>query len=190
MKTSDISPEILAAIKAAVTFDPATGLFFWNKRDETSFLERPGKKQSSAASAFNKQFSGKPAFAAKTSHGYLNGSFLRHRFYAHQIAWFFHTGHWPTQNIDHINGDKTDNRPENLRDVATHINCRNSRRPITNTSGHVGVGPSGMKRKPWKALIMVNKRGISLGNFKTIEEAIAARNAASAIYEFTARHGS
>jgi len=189
MKTSSIGPEILDALKLAVMFNADTGTFVWRERSAASFLERAGKKQSSAAAAFNKQFAGKPAFAAETSHGYRNGSFLRHRFYAHQIAWFFHTGQWPTQNIDHINGDTTDNRPSNLRDVGQNINARNARKPITNTSGHVGVAPSGKKRKPWRAMIMVNKKGVPLGNFKTIEEAIAARNAANAVYQFTERHG-
>lgn len=44
---------------------------------------------------------------------------------AHRVAWFLHYGKWPTKCIDHINGDRHDNRINNLRDVGHIDNCRN-----------------------------------------------------------------
>ncbi len=59
---------------------------------------------------------------------------------SHRLAWLYTYGCWPTNEIDHINGDPADNRIENLRDVSHEHNTQNTRRPrIDNASGFLGV---------------------------------------------------
>jgi hypothetical protein len=86
--------------------------------------------------------------------------------------------------IDHINGDRADNRKANLRvvpDLVNQINRHTLNR--NNTSGHRGVAPFSKSRtKPWRATISVDRRQVHLGLFATVEEAVAARRAAELEY--------
>jgi hypothetical protein len=84
-------------------------------------------------------------------------------------------------HIDHVNGDRLDNRRENLRFVTPSGNQVNRKRlSSANTSGIRGVRRrSGLSlKKPWLAQIMVDGKGRYLGVFETMEEAAAARRAA------------
>lgn len=87
--------------------------------------------------------------------------------YAHRFAWFCHYGTLPTQTIDHINGNRSDNRIENLRDVSLKVNNQN-------TLGK-GVSIHHLKKSiRYAAQIGILGRTRALGWFKTYEEARAA----------------
>lgn len=83
--------------------------------------------------------------------------------------------------VDHINGDKYDNRRCNLRLATNSQNQMNKGLQKNNTSGHTGVQwvP---KWNRWMARIIKDKKRIYLGAFKTKEEAIMARKVAEKIY--------
>jgi len=84
----------------------------------------------------------------------------------------------PGLQVDHIDGDPTNNRRSNLR-LCTHAeNGKNQRRPSTNSSGFKGV--SWHKRdKRWYARIMINRKNKHLGCFDTPEDAKAAYDVAA-----------
>ncbi|MDH6283212.1 HNH endonuclease [Prescottella agglutinans] len=86
-------------------------------------------------------------------------------------------------HIDHVNGNKLDNRRENLRIVSAQLNQVN-RHSLNrnNTSGVRGVTRGRPGRNPWRAQITVSGRGIYLGCFPTVEEAAAARKDAERLY--------
>jgi hypothetical protein len=86
------------------------------------------------------------------------------RFYAHRLAWLYEKGEWPQHDIDHINGDKSDNRIANLRDVEPRVNLENQRRSRGKTSRFLGVSWNSEKRR-WKAAIQVRGRVKNLGHF-------------------------
>jgi hypothetical protein len=90
----------------------------------------------------------------------------------------------PGMHVDHINGDKLDNRRVNLRVVTPQINQVNRKRLNKNNStGHRGVtGPRNDLRNPWIAQIMVNRKTVYLGSFSSIDEAVAARRDAELKY--------
>jgi hypothetical protein len=88
-------------------------------------------------------------------------------------------------HVDHINGDKLDNRRHNLRVVTPQINQVNRHRlTTTNTSGVRGVVhvPRTSARNPWRAQITVKGQNISTGYFATRGEATVARRQAELAY--------
>ena len=112
---------------------------------------------------------------------------------AHQIIWLHVYGEWveyPKFEIDHINGDRADNRISNLRKVTKSQNQRNAGQRVNNTSGVHGVN-----WKPkyndipgdglWVARIWNGPRHVYLGGFKTLHEAQIARKAAERVLGFT-----
>jgi len=89
------------------------------------------------------------------------------------MAWLYMTGSWPAAEIDHRNGNKSDNRWENLRDVQPVVNQQNKRRAQSNSkTGFLGVMVSGDGR--FCARIRVNGRNKHLGSFRSPELAHAA----------------
>ncbi len=88
-----------------------------------------------------------------------------------------HHGYFPIE-VDHIDGDKLNNKINNLRAASTRQNQWNSKKPITNTSGYKGAFWH-INKKKWISAIKVNKKLIHLGTYKTAEEAHEAYKAAA-----------
>lgn len=92
-------------------------------------------------------------------------------YYAHRLAWFYVTGVWPSQ-IDHKNGNRSDNKWSNLR-IATHQqNILNAKRASNNTSGSKGVSWHKAAGK-WSAYIILDGKKRHLGLHETPSEAHA-----------------
>lgn len=110
---------------------------------------------------------------SKRTNGYLTLSVDKKLFAAHRLAWFYVYGTWPAE-IDHIDGDRTNNRIANLRPATRSQNNANGKIRKDNTSGHKGVAWDASKRK-W--VVHVGKKQI--GRFVSKEAAIKARLAAA-----------
>tara|TARA_R110002126_G_scaffold40564_3_gene119216 strand:+ start:1772 stop:2278 length:507 start_codon:yes stop_codon:yes gene_type:complete len=136
---------------------------------------------------FHKRFAGKLA-GSRTKTGYVELSLKRHRLYAHRIAWLLHYKEWPKGQIDHINGRRSDNRIENLREVDSAENKKNSKMHKGNSSGAQGVYFN-KRAKKWQAYITVDYKTIYLGVFRFIEDAKTARKEAEVEYGFHKNHG-
>ena len=130
---------------------------------------------------------GKP-LTTLSSTGYYRAQISGYQCFVHRLVWLYHHGDWPNNQIDHINGDRRDNRIENLRDVTHNDNHRNMCRRRNSKSKHAGVLWRA-RDKRWQASIGENGRHRYLGYFKTEEEAIAARKAAEARLGFHPNHG-
>jgi hypothetical protein len=107
------------------------------------------------------------------STGYIYVAVSGHSLQAHRVVWAREHGEWPALQIDHINGVRTDNRPQNLRLATGMQNMHNSGVTAKSKSGIKGVHWCKDKRK-WGAWICVNKKRIGLGRFDRIEDAAAA----------------
>lgn len=169
-------------ISALLKYDPESGKLFWLPRPLSLFPNDRAKK------TWNTKFSGMEAFTARNSNGYRHGQILGCHYKAHRVAWLLHYGEWPKGDIDHLNGDPSDNRISNIRDVHHAENSRNQKRRKNNTSGVCGVIWREKSQK-WYAYIRVNYMMISLGLFDNFDDAVSARAAANAEYGFTDRHG-
>ncbi|MFB6311531.1 MAG: HNH endonuclease signature motif containing protein [Salinirussus sp.] len=108
------------------------------------------------------------------------------KYSVHRVIWLLVYGEWPNGQIDHIDGDGTNNRLSNLRDVDAVGNSRNKRLHSNNTSGSTGVTRS---RGMWQASIYHGKRTIFLGRFPSFEEARKARKKAETEYGYHPNHG-
>jgi hypothetical protein len=95
-------------------------------------------------------------------------------------------GEWPNCQIDHINGDRTDNRIVNLRAVSREENARNRKVPKNSSTGIIGVTKEGGK---WRAHIRIGGKKINLGRFENFDDAVCARKKANAHYNFHENHG-
>lgn len=92
---------------------------------------------------------------------------------AHRLAWLYVYGEWPTEDIDHRDGDSCNNRIANLRLATDSQNLGNMRKPATNKSGKKGVSwHVGGAR--WQAHIKIDGVNKYLGLFDTVDAAHAA----------------
>lgn len=115
----------------------------------------------------------------KDGKGYLHVH-IEGRFYRlHRISYYMHYGVDPGAHIDHINGDRTDNRPSNLRPATNQQNAGNVTRMFRhNTSGYRGVSLN-RKTGKWHAQIKLFGKQTYLGRFDTPEDAAEVYAAAA-----------
>ena len=105
--------------------------------------------------------------------GYIKISVDGREHKAHRLAWFYVTGEWPPNFIDHVNGRRADNRWANLR-LATQAENQQNRKPKTGSaSGLLGVHWNKQTRK-WRSVVCLNKRTHYVGSFASRTEAYAA----------------
>lgn len=174
------SPEVLRQL---LRYEPETGQFFWKERGPEWFSAEIYQK------AFNTRYAGAEALTGRDKFGYLSGSVQNCSVKAHRVAWAHFYGVWPACEVDHINGDKSDNRIDNLRDVTRSVNGRNLSVPVRTNGMPQGVWIDKRKlHRPFRAKIEVSGKQIHLGGYATPNEAHAAYLAAAKRYGFTDRH--
>lgn len=148
-------------------FDEKSGRFFWNvKRRGISVGQEAGSAD---------------------AYGYgqirIDGEIYKE----HHLVWLYLTGEWPNSQIDHINHQRRDNRPENLRPADNAENHKNRPMQRNNKTGVVGVYKD--KLGGYNAYISVDGKRIHLGRFKNIEDAAASRYEANKKYGYHENHG-
>lgn len=147
-------------LRAILSYDPDSGVF--------RFLVPRGTRSVGA-------IAGSPS-----SSGYIQINIDRRKYHAHRLAWLYGHGQWPTNQIDHIDGDPSNNRLKNLREATQSQNNRNSRLRKNSSSGLKGA--YFFKRdRCWMSAIKVDGRQLHLGYFDTKQEAHAAYVAAARI---------
>lgn len=137
-------------IKSVIRYEPDTGKFFWIKRTG------------------GVSFEGKEATGTNDGRGYVRIGVLGRIYKAHRLAMFLINGQFPDMEIDHINGNKADNRLSNLREVSRTTNQQNQISAYkSNSTGLLGVS----KHKPgvWRARLCIEGKNKSLGLFSSPE---------------------
>jgi hypothetical protein len=174
-------------LRRLLDYDPETGELRWRARSSDLFAADAVRGRDVACRTWNRRYAGKPAFGKIDNHGYRAGKLFHVSRTAHRIIWKWMTGEEPPE-IDHINGDRTDNRWFNLRSVTTSLNRMNQRQSARNRSGVTGVHFEAAKGK-WVACMQVSGRRFNLGCFDRFDDAVAVRRAAEKGRGFGPNHG-
>lgn len=146
-------PEVHSMLKSrlleVLNYEPSTGVFTW----------RLGRNAGCVA-------------GYTQSCGYLQIRIDGKAYYAHRLAWLAATGDLPKDRVDHIDGNRKNNRIENLRVVDQSTNLENQRQARADgSSGFLGVSK---KRGRWRAAIKVKGKTMHIGTFDSPSEAQAA----------------
>ena len=157
-----------------VEYDQISGTLTWKERPETHFANKQ------AYGRWNTMFA-KKIIGKMRINEYLTLSINGIDYRAHRLIWVLMTGNEPSEFIDHIDGDRANNRWANLREATHAENCRN----LKQTRDSKGVSFCKSRRK-WNAAIGITvdgkRRNINLGRFDTKDEAQLAYNAGSKKY--------
>jgi hypothetical protein len=147
-------------VREALSYDPGTGAFTWKIK-------------------VNRIRPGDPAGGISKKTGYVNIAVSGRTYRAHRLAIVWMTGEWPPEHVDHRNGDKGDNRWDNIRPASARINAQNVRTASKrNKLGVLGVSPA---KYGYKATIQVDGKSIHLGYHATPEAAHSAYVAAKRV---------
>lgn len=115
------------------------------------------------------------------SNGYLRARVDGCHVSVHRLIWFYVNGVWPVEEIDHINGIKSDNRIANLREASRSQNNRNCPVRSDSSTGLRGVCWNN-GRSSYRVAIRINGRRVLLGTFHDAEQAHAAYVEAAKLY--------
>lgn len=163
-------PCSIEQVRALLSYDPETGKLWWKPRGKTGWDSR---------------YAGKEAFTCQTVAGYRRGFLLGRSVKAHRVAWAIYHGEWPLE-LDHINGEKADNRISNLRAVDRQANARNRSIRSDNNTGIQGVC---FRNNRWIARIHIDGKERWLGAFRDKDAAVSARKQAERINNYHENHG-
>jgi hypothetical protein len=137
------------ALKELLSYNKETGIFVWTDKAPHKVI-------------------GKVA-GSKQKYGHLVAKINGVNHLLHRLAWMFVYGVNPVEHIDHINGNPSDNKIENLRLATRSLNMQNLKKAKANNKcGLLGVCPNGDR---WKAEIRIDGKKTYLGTFDTALEA-------------------
>jgi len=164
-------------LRQLFSYERDTGLLRWRPLPASMFPDRRSHK------TWTTKFCGEIAGYVFENSGmhYREVCFKKNKWRAHRVVWKMHYGVEPPEIIDHVDGDGTNNKIENLRAATVCQNGWNVKRSTRNKSGYKGVSFNNQKKK-WRAAIRVLKKDILIGYYKTPEEASDAYQKASASY--------
>jgi hypothetical protein len=160
-----------AYLKTILHYDPETGIFTRLSSNSNNKNNLIGKK-----------------VGGLTTSGYvvINIGYFQHR--AHRLAFLYQTGAMPSSNLDHLNGEKDDNRWCNLREASNHQNMCNKKRYRGKKTGLCGAQWA-EKAQVWRVFFSIDKKNTYLGAYDTIFEAAAVRISMQNNNGYTSRHG-
>ena len=164
------------AVRAEFRYLPETGELI---RDTAIWENKKGLKGAKSEKPY--------AHRSGTGKTYLRIGFQGKYVYAHRIIWVWMTGEQP-EHIDHLDGDGLNNKWENLRSVSQADNNRNCRIHRKTASGISGITYRKDSNR-WRVRVGKNNSVVTVGTFRTIEDAIAARDKAFTELGYTVNHG-
>lgn len=176
-------------LRQLLRYEPETGKLFWKERGVEWFRSTKGRSAEETCRLWNARWAGREALDTDGGAGYFVGTVLYKRAMTHQFVWAIATGEWPHLDIDHVDGDRKNNRIENLRHIGSVGNGRNrSTRPALSGLPRGVSYHKKYREKNFRAAVHVGGKQIHLGLFSTAGEAHQAYREAALKLGFTERH--
>ena len=127
------------------------------------------RKVSRGRGVTSKRWPAGSVLGSKKTDGYFLASVDYHLYKLHRLIWLWHYGSFPNGQIDHIDGNPSNNRIENLREATPGENMQNQTRPrINNKLGVQGVYKVGSR---YRAVLTKDKKNSHLGYFDSPQDA-------------------
>jgi hypothetical protein len=159
MAASNLTAERLREL---LDYNQDSGIFTW----------KVDRKCGTRSGGQSMRLAGKVAGSVNKVLGYVIVGIDRTTYLAHRLAWLHVHGKWPERQIDHIDGDRANNRLANLRDVTARVNAENKRDSLSSKQTPAPIGAFWRKiPKRWAAGIQVHGRYVHLGHFDSAEQA-------------------
>ncbi|MET0376406.1 MAG: HNH endonuclease, partial [Rhizorhabdus sp.] len=168
-------------LNESLELDATAGFLRWKRRPVSHFVS------AHSCAVWNGRYAGKQAFCRLSRYGRLVGCLDNVTYLAHRIIYKMMTGLEP-EEIDHLNGNPLDNSISNLSASKRSMNAKNQKLRANNKSGFMGIDFR-EKRRSWRVRIGDNGKTRTVGHFRTIEEAVAARLKAQKELGYSNRHG-
>jgi len=171
-------------VREALIYNKKTGILIWNTRPRSHF------DSDRAHNILNGKLAGTEAGTTVNHRGkdYKSLGLDGKRHQAHRIIYLLMTGSWPTEDIDHIDGNGLNNSWCNLREVSHQENQKNMKLPAHNTSGTIGVYWNKRSMR-WLASIGISGKQKYIGVFSDYDQAVVARKQAEIDNGFHINHG-
>ena len=173
-------------LRKALDYNPESGLLVWKARDAALSGALGCSTVPKHIAQWNSAWAGK-AVGTPDNEGYLVFKLGYVQFKVHRVAYAIGTGALPLGQIDHIDGDPSNNRIENLRCVSALASQQNKGIQSNNNSGVTGVFWVA-KSQRWHARISNGGRQIHLGSFSDFNEAVRVRKNAEKQHGFHHNH--
>lgn len=168
-----------------LSLDASSGRLYWKVRSPDLFCANSKWTAEQVCAAWNKKNAGREAMVRQRPDGMLTGRILGVQYLAHRVVFAMVHGFEP-EEVDHIDHNRRNNAPSNLRAVSHRQNALNVPLKKNNKSGFCGVCRRGSK---WIAQIRDHGKVVYLGAFDDLEDAIAARVAANKSFGYHPNHG-
>ena len=172
-------------LNLTVGFNPVEGKLWWLERGPHWF--QGAKNPLRESRRWNTRYAGAEAFGTLSHYGYKTGRILGKSFYAHRVMWALMMQEWPSGFLDHINGDKTDNRITNLREAPKLLNNKNARKRKDNKSGEPCIRVRGSGK--FEVVVGLDGSYHYLGSYDDLQMAVAIRDNFWGENGYTERHG-
>ena len=143
----------ITMLRRMFSYDSVSGLIHWKRSHKNGVA------------------AGDVAGRVDLSTGYVRLTFRRQTYKAHRVIWALVYAEWPTTDIDHINGDRADNKLENLRLASRTENIRSMKKRKNSACGLKGVTPYKKQSDKFVAQIRVNGKQQNLGVFNSQQRA-------------------
>ena len=159
-------PCTVAYARSILSYDSKTGLLTWKERTIEMFEDDEYWSADTKCLQWNANYASK--IAGSTTGKYSRVRIKNKRIGCHRVIWAIVFGYWPSNEIDHKDGNKKNNKLRNLREATDKQNAQNI--GMRKGKNSIGIYWNKVKNK-WTAEIGIDYKSIRIGHFENKQDA-------------------